>query len=495
MVDNISSFLSKQVRNMVVEVGIPHLRNHICKYKYLNHRFTFNWEKIEAILCISDDFCIHDQPSSWFIDKINKVWPIFTEAHYFYNCTQPNLVDMQDLYEWTSHPKEIEEYLNRFLSSDLPTAEAILFLTAVLERSLGNLFLLKGSNVPSLLRDLLSTTEIEIILGKIPVVFLQLLVGTPLALNLRNIVWHGFPRQDELYPHFVSTLFSVILSIGELLLERNIDFFTIPKRKQIEFPEATSLDTFISVQEYCEEIFELFFHSNFIPKCHFSYWKYALEHYKNKRFGHALLLLLPQVEHMLRCLYCRINDCLEQMLTAESISLYTTLNEIMAENIINEDGVCRENKIINFLGESVMEMLQDIFVHPAGPRLRDKIGHGECNLKDIPEQLVNQIISVIVVIEMKSWEELPNQTLKKEVHVELKNQIHHMCKNYITKFHPTSLLKVTIRHCLLNLNTLSIYITQHSNNDIDQIILSCKSSDMICLIQEILNKRMKLLTY
>ena len=43
-----------------------------------------------------------------------------------------------------------------------------------------------------------------------------------------------------------------------------------------------------------------------------------------------------------------------------------------------EDG--RPNALVKELGTPYMEMLLDLLIHPEGPRLRDRISHGEVGM-------------------------------------------------------------------------------------------------------------------
>jgi hypothetical protein len=180
------------------------------------------------------------------------------------------------------------------------------------------------------------------------------------------------------------------------------------------------------------------------------------------RYGKCLLLLLPQMEQVLRSIFCWANGCPERVLTAESTSFYTTLDEILAENI----GDTQTNKMRAVLGDSVIEMLQDIFVHQKGPRIRDKVSHGECDLCDTPQILTNHIVcatlAVIIQAEeeksVKSSTDLSNiwhnstddvkvcssDCCSVKTVVKLENQIRDMSKKYASKFHPNSLLKISI---------------------------------------------------
>ena len=178
------------------------------------------------------------------------------------------------------------------------------------------------------------------------------------------------------------------------------------------------------------------------------------------RYGKCLLLLLPQMEQVLRSIFCLANGCPERVLTAESTSFYTTLDEILAENI----GDTESNKVRAVLGDPIIEMLQDIFVHQKGPRIRDKVSHGECDLCDTPQILTNHIVCLSLAVIIQAEEEksvkgssssiLQNSTIDVKVCssdyclgktvVKLENQIRDVSKKYASKFHPSSLLKISI---------------------------------------------------
>lgn len=75
-------------------------------------------------------------------------------------------------------------------------------------------------------------------------------------------------------------------------------------------------------------------------------------------------------EHALRVLFCRCNKCPDLQLTADNVTLYTTL-EMFVKPLHNGE----ENLLVDFLGESAMVALIDLFFLPTGPRLRDKLSH------------------------------------------------------------------------------------------------------------------------
>lgn len=57
-------------------------------------------------------------------------------------------------------------------------------------------------------------------------------------------------------------------------------------------------------------------------------WEKALSFYEEKKYGFAMILLLPQLEHSLRMAFAWANQCPGRVLTAESTTLYTTFDEV-----------------------------------------------------------------------------------------------------------------------------------------------------------------------
>ena len=78
---------------------------------------------------------------------------------------------------------------------------SLLLLTSTLERILGDIFVTYSkTNVtcPSLLKDLLTTEELKSVVGESFMSCLDVLIGSPCGLNLRNLAWHGFLSEEEL---------------------------------------------------------------------------------------------------------------------------------------------------------------------------------------------------------------------------------------------------------------------------------------------------------
>jgi hypothetical protein len=111
-------------------------------------------------------------------------------------------------------PKYISMDWSTFQSTCLPFCT--LFCGHQLKRQIHSPF--------SLLRDLLNTKEIHDAIGSpILVLLLQTFMGSAQGLNLRNLVWHGFPRPGEISPALASSLIILTFSIGEALLSQGMD--------------------------------------------------------------------------------------------------------------------------------------------------------------------------------------------------------------------------------------------------------------------------------
>ncbi|KAJ8890218.1 hypothetical protein PR048_009726 [Dryococelus australis] len=159
------------------------------------------------------------------------------------------------------------------------------------------------------------------------------------------------------------------------------------------------------------------------------------------RYGQSLALLLPHMEQLLRCVFCWANNCSQRLLTAETTEFYTTFDEILAENILCEGGE-RINVIRQVLGDCVVEMMLDMFTLHAGPRIRDKLSHGECEFGQVTRMLVNHIICVSLAVVCKC-ERILNKTACAE-DVKLMEKIESASEYYVSKFSSSAVLKRTV---------------------------------------------------
>ncbi|KAK2160270.1 hypothetical protein LSH36_137g06093, partial [Paralvinella palmiformis] len=91
---------------------------------------------------------------------------------------------------------------------------------------------------------------------------LRIMIGPPISLNLRNILWHGFPSPGEIRPQYLYLLVAVMASVGKIIQDSHISPY-------IE-NEALDLDS----------IRELFKETTFVQKSMVDIWTNALHMYK-----------------------------------------------------------------------------------------------------------------------------------------------------------------------------------------------------------------------
>lgn len=213
---------------------------------------------------------------------------------------------------------------------------------------------------------------------------MQLLLGSPMSLNLRNLIWHGFVGVMELDSHrYASVLLFICAAIGRHLdLCRSITVNQITPRCWATFKALPKWSEFFNEAMLVEAVSR----TRGLPASRKAIWHQAIMHHQKGCYGRCCALILPEIEHTLRLIYCAANDCPSRSLTAESVVHYTTLDVILE---------CDEsNRIIDFLGDNLYWALLDVFVESQGPRIRDRFSHGECRLLDIDVDVSRHLLAL-----------------------------------------------------------------------------------------------------
>lgn len=112
--------------------------------------------------------------------------------------------------KWTAKKKVLLHCFHLIKESQPGSIEAsLLLVTSTLDRILGDIFLTcsNASHCPLLLRDLLRMNELKSVLGETVIHCLELFIGTPSGLNLRNLAWHGFLSPGEVAAQYVMSDF------------------------------------------------------------------------------------------------------------------------------------------------------------------------------------------------------------------------------------------------------------------------------------------------
>lgn len=169
------------------------------------------------------------------------------------------------------------------------------------------------------------------------------------------------------------------------------------------------------------------------------------------RWGMSVTVLLPMLECSLRCLFALANNVSHRVLTAENSTLYTTLDEILAlsvcekssadgyvgdpqrnqhqvlANINSNNDNCFEsssltqcdvhshtasvitspsdsNMLLLVIGKQLNETLHDLLNFVQGPRVRDRVSHGEVKLGEVPQSVAYHVLCLcFLVLSLGNW--------------------------------------------------------------------------------------------
>ncbi|XP_031210546.1 endoplasmic reticulum membrane-associated RNA degradation protein isoform X2 [Mastomys coucha] len=313
-------------------------------------------------------------------------------------------------YQWTTHPELFLETFDALESSQSAAVSlSVMKLASCLERALGDVFLLIGKECPFLLRDLLASAELAQVFGHAVMDVLKVFIGSPCGLNLRNVLWHGFASPQDIPPKYCSAMLLLTAGLG------------------VTYEVLSALETVMTK-------------SSFLLKIMLPYWELAVSKFKSHRFADCTMLLLPQLEAGLRRVFAAVNKCPDRLLTAESTILYTTFDEILAKHM-NDGSI---NQLPCFLGEPAMEFLWDFLNYQEGPRIRDRLSHGEINIREFPEAAASQLLTFSLVLLLRFTEEDTLSELKEEAAVRL---LVSLAEGYRSRCHPAFQLQKQVLSC------------------------------------------------
>ena len=133
----------------------------------------------------------------------NNLWAISKFVHQALTSTPVDEFEQKfsNKLNWTGNREAFLDCFSLIHSGDALAAQvAMLLMSSLLERTLGDLYMTVAntSQCPSLLKDLLSTSELKELFGNTAITCLHVLIGPPCGLNLRNILWHGFIAPGEI---------------------------------------------------------------------------------------------------------------------------------------------------------------------------------------------------------------------------------------------------------------------------------------------------------
>jgi len=169
----------------------------------------------------------------------------------------------------------------------------------------------------------------------------------------------------------------------------------------------------------------------------------CIDSYKKSNFWLALCVLVPEWEFVARVLFTIVNKCDERIQTAESSTLYTTFDEMLSHELND-----RENRFPQAIGLDHMELLLDLLILPEGPRIRDKLSHGEVSSDDtfVQKGLDIVITSYLDIIYV-------TRNMSDSLNIVGMNSL--LTSGYSSQYHPTSLLIEHIKTATDHIEKLS----------------------------------------
>uniref|UniRef100_A0A8D8FKH8 Endoplasmic reticulum membrane-associated RNA degradation protein n=1 Tax=Culex pipiens TaxID=7175 RepID=A0A8D8FKH8_CULPI len=369
-----STFLSNEIRFMLVieqdssETNTPNFRT---------ESGSIDWDKVRQFF--EPDIVSHNEPlSHQYCTALTPKFHQFLKS--FSTITPPNHL------QWTNRL----DLLNNVLSQRSCTLTNLLVLTSIVEYSLGNLFLTQtgGITPPHLLRDLLMTDALNDLLGEPTIFLLRVLLGSPNGINLRNLVWHGFPNEGEVSCLYRIFLVEMLNSIGGRLEELG---FVVEFRSCLQ--ESNLLVRKMNLPRFDVALLEeVVTSSSELQEIQRAGWLRSIALYKEGQFYCCVCMVLPQLEMFLRILYGGLYG---RDFRAKIDEYYIIMDTIFEEF---ESVTEARNRTHDFFRIDLLEAMYDLLSAIKGPRLRDKLSHGELQYADIDENVANGVLLLSYVI-------------------------------------------------------------------------------------------------
>ncbi|NXD79944.1 EMARD protein, partial [Halcyon senegalensis] len=458
--DSVTTCLSPPVHYVICKLGFEKKETYDIN-NVLSENGEVCWQAVTEHVCY-----LESDQSVDFIKSIRSLGPVCESVNlHFKSLTKEQFVTQYVLwFHWTNSTElflEVFDILQYMQTTEV--ALGLMKLTSCLERALGDVYLLIGKDCPFLLRDLLASEQLIIVFGKAVMNVLRVFIGSPYGLNLRNVLWHGFASPQEIPAKYCAMLLFLTAGLGQLLqtyLQKTKCILV--HRPYVTFISLDELDVFpgkyLAISKFllfyiylnhetisiAEELVKV---SSFVLKIMLPFWMAALTAFKESRYADCVILLLPQLEVGLRLLFTTTNKCPDRLITAEVKFLSKVNCDLMLAKHLDKEVV---NQLPAVLEEPAMasEFLWDFLNHQEGPRIRDRLSHGELNLEAFPREVANQIVAFAITLLCRFSDE--DMFAFKE-HMVIKPLM--SCAScYCARFHPISRLKKQVLECMKSIH-------------------------------------------
>ncbi|KAA0201251.1 hypothetical protein FBUS_00006 [Fasciolopsis buskii] len=288
-----------------------------------------------------------------------------------------------ELLVWLSDCAEFIDLFER-LSESGPSEKLVIMLRlfALVEFSLGRLYWEPQKHCANTMKSLLLAPELKKLLGPNCILVLELLFGPVNSMNLRNLFWHGFVSPcdiEEMGSAFFYFPFAIVLSIGKLLQYR--EFNTARPSRSSEFLlQQASLDC----SNICSGVLLadlVAAHPAYITS--FSAYFEFIDHLFSVNpipYLDALCVILVCLSMILRCEFASAFDWLDGRYSSEE-RFFVTIDGILqfeaVDLIPHPATVTHFESFASSVNIHAMAVLCDILSAENGPRIRDRLSHGE----------------------------------------------------------------------------------------------------------------------
>lgn len=232
------------------------------------------------------------------------------------------------------------------------------------------------------------TDALATLLGETTIFLLRVLLGSPNGINLRNLVWHGFPSEGEVSELYRNFLVEMLNSIGGRLEELG---FVVEFRSCLQ--DSKLLVRKMNLARFDVALLEeAVTSSSELQEIQRAGWLRSISLYKEEQFYYCVCMVLPQLEMFLRVLYGGLYG---RDFRAKIDEYYIIMDTIFEEF---ESVTEARNRMHDYFRIDLLEAMYDLLSAIRGPRLRDKLSHGELQWADIDEQVTNGVLRLSYVI-------------------------------------------------------------------------------------------------
>ncbi|KAF8567938.1 hypothetical protein P879_02626 [Paragonimus westermani] len=288
------------------------------------------------------------------------------------------------MFNWLSDPAEFLELHTRLpCFNPVDRVLVVLRLSSMFEFSLGRLYWTPERKCANTMKGILKSSLLAEVCGENCLLLIRLFCGPVTSLNLRNLFWHGFVSPHDaaqMDDSLIFCLFILILSIGDRLVGRLprltrpscvpilqcLDTLHIPASLNYLASANKSLDgcrtSISSTLPYVQHIERLAMMSP-------------------KRNLDILCLSLVCLSIILRCTFADVCGWSDAIQTSED-RFFLTLDDILefraSKILCRSVSADQYTEFAERLGDKrVLAVLCDLLSAEHGPRLKDRLSHGE----------------------------------------------------------------------------------------------------------------------